>query len=162
MKQWTRVRQKVLREKQSKRSVMREEGLHWETLEKMLAHSQPPGYRSKKRRERKIDPYVSWIEEVLKADRNAPRKQRHTARRIYERLGREKGYRGGYTAVKEEVAELRARRREVFMPLEHRPGEAQVDFGHALVKEAGRLRMRPFFAMSLPYSELLKSQGGAP
>ena len=153
MKQWTRVRQKVLREKQSKRSVMREEGLHWETLEKMLAHSQPPGYRRKKRRERKIDPYVSWIEEVLKADRNAPRKQRHTARRIYERLGREKGYRGGYTAVKEEVAELRARRREVFMPLEHRPGEAQVDFGHALVKEAGRLRMRPFFAMSLPYSD---------
>ena len=50
MKQWTRVRQRVLRDKQSKRSVMREEGLHWETLEKMLAHSRPPGYRRKKRR----------------------------------------------------------------------------------------------------------------
>ena len=87
MKQWTRVRQRVLRDKQSKRSVMREEGLHWETLEKMLAHSRPPGYRRKKRRGRKIDPYVGWIEEVLKADRNMPRKQRHTAKRIYERLG---------------------------------------------------------------------------
>ncbi len=44
---------------------------------KMLAYSQPPGYR------RKIDPYVGWIEEVLKADRNVPKKQRHTAKRIY-------------------------------------------------------------------------------
>ncbi len=82
MKQWTRVRHKVLRDKQSKRSVMREEGLHWETLGKMLAYSQPPGYRRKKRRGRKIDPYVGWIEEVLKTDRNVPRKQRHTAKRL--------------------------------------------------------------------------------
>ncbi len=43
MKQWTRVRQKVLRDQQSKRSVMREEGLYWESLEKMLAYSRPPG-----------------------------------------------------------------------------------------------------------------------
>ena len=141
MKQCTRVRQRVLRDKQSKRSVMREEGLHWETLEKMLSHSRPPGYRRKKRRGRKIDAYVGWIDEVLKADRNVPRKQRHTAKRIYERLGREKGYEGGYTAVKEVVADLRARRREVFVPLEHPPGEAQVDFGHALVKEAGQLQI---------------------
>ena len=97
MKQWTRVRHKVLRDKQSKRSVMREEGLHWETLEKMLAYSQPPGYRRKKRRGRKIDPYVGWIEEVLKADRNVPRKQRHTAKRLYQRLAQEKGYQGGAT-----------------------------------------------------------------
>ncbi len=72
---------------------------------------------------------------------------------FYQRLAQEKGYQGGYTAVKEVVAELRARRREVFVPLEHRPGEGQVDFGHALVKEAGQLRRRPFFAMSLPYSD---------
>ena len=104
MKQWTRVRQKVLRDKQSKRSVMREEGLHWETLEKMLAYSRPPGYRCKKRRARKIDPYVGWIEQVLKGDRNVAKKQRHTAKRIYERLGLEKGYEGGYTAVKEVMA----------------------------------------------------------
>ena len=89
MKQWTRVQHKVLRDKQSKRSVMREEGLHWETLGKMLAYSQPPGYRRKKRRGRKIDPYVGWIEEVLKADRNVPRKQHHTAKRLYQRLAQE-------------------------------------------------------------------------
>ena len=48
----------------------------------MLAHSRPPGYRLQKKRARKIEPYVGWIEEVLKADRNAPKKQRHTAKRI--------------------------------------------------------------------------------
>ncbi len=77
----------------------------------------------------------------------------HGQANLLQRLAQEKGYQGGYTAVKEVVAELRARRREVFVPLEHRPGQGQVDFGHALVKEAGQLRMRPFFAMSLPYSD---------
>jgi hypothetical protein len=43
MEQWTRVRRAVLVEKRSKRSVMAEERLHWETLQKMLAHSSPPG-----------------------------------------------------------------------------------------------------------------------
>ncbi len=84
---------------------MREEGLHWEALGKMLAYSRPPGYRRKKRRGRKIDPYVGWIEEVLKVDRNVPKKQRHTAKRLYQRLGWEKGYQGGYTAVKKGVVE---------------------------------------------------------
>jgi hypothetical protein len=41
---WARVRRKVLVESRSKRSVMAEEGLHWETLQKMLAHASPPGY----------------------------------------------------------------------------------------------------------------------
>ena len=55
MDQWARVRRKILMEGRSKRSVMREENLHWETLQKMLAHSRPPGYRRVKRPERKID-----------------------------------------------------------------------------------------------------------
>ena len=58
MEQWTRVRRKVLVEKRSKRSVMAEEGLHWETLQKMLRYSSPPGYRRKKRRGRAIDEHV--------------------------------------------------------------------------------------------------------
>ena len=57
MEQWARVRRKVLVDKQSKRSVMSEEGLHWETLQKMLEHSQPPGYRRSSQPERKIDPF---------------------------------------------------------------------------------------------------------
>jgi transposase len=153
MDQWARVRRKILIEGRSKRSVMAEEGLHWETLQKMLAHSRPPGYRRVKKRERKIDEFVEWVRGVLDRDREVPRKQRHTAKRIFDRLRIERGYKGGYTAVKDLVAELRAVKREVFVPLIHRPGEAQVDFGHALVNVNGILKMRPFFVMSLPYSD---------
>ena len=90
---------------------------------------------------------------VLEADREGHRKQRHTAKRIFERLKTERGWEGGHTAVKEPVAELKAVKGEVFVPLSHRPGEARVDFGHALVNLNGNLRKRPFFVMSLPYRD---------
>ena len=101
MEQWARVRRKVLIDGCSKRSVMKEEGLHWETLQKMLSHSQPPGYRRVNKRERKIDAYAEWVQGVLDSDREVPRKQRHTGKRIFERLRDERGYEGGYTAVKQ-------------------------------------------------------------
>ena len=81
-----------------------------------------------------------------------PRKQRHTAKRIWERLKGE-GFTGGYTIVKDTVRELTAHRQEVFMPLIHRPGEAQVDFGEALVNLNGKLRKVHFFVMALPHSD---------
>ena len=81
-----------------------------------------------------------------------PRKQRHTAKRIWERLKGE-GFTGGYTIVKDTVRELTAHGQEVFMPLIHRPGEAQVDFGQALVKLNGVLRKVSFFVMALPHSD---------
>ncbi len=150
---WARVRRKVLVEGRSKRSVMTEEGLHWETLQKMLAHAAPPGYRQSVKRSRKIDVYADWVRGVLDADGLVPRKQRHSAKRIFDRLRAERGYEGGYTVVKELVAEIQTLKQEVFVPLSHRPGEAQVDFGHALVKVGGTLRKCPFFVMSLPYSD---------
>ena len=153
MEQWARVRRKILIEKRSKRSVMKEEDLHWETLQKMLAHSVPPGYQRTKKPERKIDAYRDWIAEVLKSDMKVPRKQRHSAKRIWERLREEHDFDGGYTVVKEVVAELKVLKQEVFVPLNHPPGEAQVDFGHALVNVDGVLKLRPFFVMSLPYSD---------
>ena len=47
MDQWTEIRKKILVEGVSKRQVMEEEGIHWETLKKILDHSQPPGYQMK-------------------------------------------------------------------------------------------------------------------
>ena len=125
MKQWARVRRKVLVDGRSKRSVMSEEGLHWETLQKMLSHSKPPGYQRVAKRSRMIDPHLEWIGEILLADRDVHRKQRHTAKRLFERLRDERGYEGAYTSVKEAVAELKATQREVFVPLSHPPGEAE-------------------------------------
>jgi len=74
------------------------------------------------------------------------------AERIYERI-REMGYGGKYTQMKDAVRELLRLKQEVFMPLIHRVGEAQVDFGYALAKVSGGLRKVGFFVMVLPYSD---------
>jgi transposase len=153
MEKWTEIRFRHEREGVSKREILRETGMHWTTLEKILEHSEPPGYRmSQARPKPKIGPYVGRIEEILKQDKDLPKKQRHTAKRIFERI-QEEGYTGGYTAVKDLVRELKRHSKEVFVPLSHLPGEAQVDFGYALANVAGKLRKIAFFAMSLPYSD---------
>jgi transposase len=153
MENWSEIRRRVLVEGVSRRQILRETGMHWRTLRKMLKHSAPPGYQqSKPRTKQKLAAYVGRIEQILKEDQVMPRKQRHTAKRIWERLKGE-GFIGGYTIVKDTVRELTAHRQEVFMPLIHRPGEAQVDFGQALVKMNGVLRKVLFFVMALPYSD---------
>jgi transposase len=150
---WTKVRLEVLRGEKKKREVLRSEGIGWETLRKILAHPEPPGYRLKKPRSKpKMGPYLERIAQIIEEDKALPRKQRHTAKRIYERL-REMGYGGRYTQVKDAVRELLRVKQEVFMPLMHRVGEAQVDFGYALAKVSGVLRKVGFFVMVLPYSD---------
>jgi len=150
---WTKIRLEVLRKESSKRAVIRREGIHWETLKKITTHSEPPGYRMKRPRPKmKIGPYLEQITQIIKSDTSFPKKQRHTAKRIYERI-LEMGYQGKYTQVKEAVREIKRVKQEVFMPLIHRPGEAQVDFGYALAKIAGVLRKVAFFVMTLPYSD---------
>jgi transposase len=153
MEWWKNIRLEVLRGETSKREILRREGIHFETLKKILEHSEPPGYRMDKARPKpKIGPYLEQIEQIIEEDKQYPKKQRHTAKRIYHRI-KEMGYQGKYTQVKEAVREIKRVKREVFMPLVHRPGEAQVDFGYAVAKVAGVLRKVAFFVMTLPYSD---------
>lgn len=153
MQMWTAIRRRVLVEGVSKRQILRETGMHWSTLEKILTFSEPPGYRLKRSRSQpKIGSYLDRIRQIIRDDQQFPRKQRHTARRIFECL-RAEGYTGGETQVKKAVREIKRKNREVFVPLVHRPGEAQVDFGYALVKEDNWLRKVVFFVMSLPFSD---------
>ena len=92
------------------REASREFSLHRDTVRKMLAHSVPPGYRRRKPPRRpKIGPYTGVIDRILEDDLNRPRKQRHTAKRIHERLRDEYGLDGGYTIVKDYVREHRRR-----------------------------------------------------
>lgn len=154
MELWERVRHQVLVERRSKRSVMKEEGLHWKTLKKMLSMSEPPGYQQKQTRPKlKIGEYLPWIAKVLEGDKEVPRKQRHTAKRIWDRLKIECGFKGGYTIVKDAVRELTQHGQEVFVPLIQRAGTAQMDFGEALARIGGVLRKVKFFVMALPYSD---------
>ncbi|MCP4542526.1 MAG: IS21 family transposase [Chloroflexi bacterium] len=158
MEFWNDIRRRVRVEGQSKRKVMRETGVHWETLKKILGNSSPPGYRlSQPRPEPKIGPFRERITHIIESDKDVHRKQRHTAKRIFDRLKAE-GYTGGYTQVKEAVREIKKTGREVFMPLVHRPGEAQVDFGHALACIGGVLQKIVFFVMCLPHSDAVYIQ----
>ena len=137
MEWWTRVRLEVSRGEKSKREVLRDEQIHWETLKKILMYSEPPAYRLQAVRAKpKIGAYLERIAQIIEEDKAFPKKQRHTAKRIYECI-REMGYGGKYTQVKDAVRELLRVKQEVFMPLVHRVGEAQVDFGYALVKVSG-------------------------
>src|ERR1700727_1159488 len=102
MENWAEIRRRVLVDGQSKRSVCREFEIHWDTLRKILHHSEPPGYRrAVARPTSKLDPFRPVIHQILEDDKKAPRKQRHTARRIFERLRDEHGYRGGLSIVKD-------------------------------------------------------------
>jgi len=153
MEWWTNIRLEVLRGESSKREILRREGVHWRTLTKILKHPEPPGYRMKRPRPKpKIGAYLEQIAQIIESDKSLPKKQRHTAKRIYERI-KESGYQGGYTQVREAVRDIKRRKKEVFMPLVHNPGEAQVDFGYALAKIAGILRKVAFFVMALPNSD---------
>ena len=156
---WSEIRRRVLTGELTKRAACREYDLHWETLEKILAHVEPPGYRrTKPRHKPKIEPFLPIIEEILESDRKAPKKQRHTAQRIWERLRDEHGFTGKPTIVKDAVRAWRNGHQEVFLPLSHRPGEAQVDFGFAQVKLNGQATKVALFVMTLPYSDALVIQ----
>ena len=153
MELWSEVRRRVLTGELSKRQACQKYNLHWDTLQKILQHEEPPGYRKKEPRKKPVlGPFVAMIHEILEADKRAPKKQRHTAKRILERL-REKGYRGSRTVVQEEVRRWKQRSAEVFVPLAHPPGEAQVDFGSATVIYRGQERKVAMFVMSLPFSD---------
>jgi transposase len=120
----------------------------------MLAFAVPPGYRRGRPPARpKLDPYTGIIDRILDEDKERPVKQQHTAKRIFERLRDEHGYGGGVTIVRAYVHEQRQRLREMFVPLRHDPGHAQVDFGEALAVIAGEERKIHFFALELPHSD---------
>jgi transposase len=151
---YAQVRFAVQIEGLSRREAARRYGIDPRTVAKMLAFSVPPGYRRKRPPARpKLDRFTGIIDEILAADEGRPRKQRHTAKRIFDRLRDEHGYAGGITIVRDYVRGRRLQQREVFVPLQHNPGHAQVDFGEALAEIAGVERKIHFFAMDLPHSD---------
>jgi len=151
---YARVRCAVLVDGQSQRTVAREFGLARKTVRKMLEYSAPPGYqRQKPVRRPKLGPWQGVIDAILEDDKQRPRKQRHTAKRIFERLRAEHSYGGGYTIVKDYVRSSKIGGQEMFVPLTHAPGEAQADFGEALVVITGIERKAHFMAFDLPHSD---------
>jgi transposase len=129
-------------------------GVDRRTVDKMVAFSVPPGYRrTKPVRRPKLDGFTGIIDQILEADKDLPKKQRHTSKRIFKRLRDEHGFTGGITIVKDYIFAARQRQREMFVPLSHPPGHAQVDFGEALAVIGGVERKIHFLVMDLPHSD---------
>src|ERR1700692_1180225 len=151
---YAKVRFAVRIEGISRREAARRFGIDPRTVAKMLSFSVPPGYRRNRPPARpKLDPFVGIIDRILEEDKGRPGKQRHTSKRIFERLRDEHGYGGGLTIVKDYVLAQRQRQREVVVPLRADPGPAQADFGEALAVIGGVEREIHFFAMDVPHSD---------
>jgi transposase len=155
MDQWIELRRKIRNQNVSLRQLQRETGIHRKTLRKIRDNGQPPGYqRIKPVNKSKIGPYVGRIKTILESDKEVHKKQYYTAKKIWEILQSE-GFEGGYTIVKDAIREIKKTSKEVFMPLSQRPGEAQVDFGQAVVKLNGTLKKVIFFVMSMVHSDAM-------
>ena len=153
MELYAQVRLAVVDEGLSHGEAARRFGIDRRTVKKMLSYSAPPGYRrTMPVRRPKLEEFTAVIDAILSADRDVPRKQRHTAQRIFERLRDEHGFTGGYTIVKDYVRAQRQSTREAFVPLHHPPGHAQADFGQAVVDLRGKREKVHFFCFILPHS----------
>ena len=120
-----RVRLACHHEGLSQRETTRRFGIDRKTVSKMLEFSVPPGYRRSGPPPRpRFDPFTGIIDRIIEEGQGSHRKQRHTAKKIFERLLDEYGFTGGYTIVKDYVRERRRRSREMFVPLVHPPGHA--------------------------------------
>jgi len=93
---YARVRHAVQIEGISRRAAAARFGIDPRTVSKMLKFSVPPGYvRRKPPLRPKLDAFTVVIDEILMADKDRPKKQRHTSKRIFERLRDEHGFTGG-------------------------------------------------------------------
>ena len=149
-----RVRHSVLVEGISRRQAAFNFGIDRRTVDKMLIFSVPPGYRRKEKPKRpKLDAFTGVIDQILEADKQVHKKQRHTSKRVFERLRDEYGFEGGITIVRDYICAVRQRSAEMFVPLLHPPGHAQADFGEAFAIIGGVERKIHFLVMDLPHSD---------
>jgi len=141
----------------SLRSISKETGHHFNTIRK-YANKSDFNVVPKPRAARpyKLAPYTSIIDEWLEADLKIKPKQRHTAKRVYDRLKEEfKDFDVSDRAVRAYVSKKKKElglKNEGYLPLCHPPGEAQVDFGEAQFIERGVLYDGHYLNVSFPYS----------
>ena len=156
MELYARVRHAVQIQGISRRAAAERFGIDPRTVSKMLKFSVPPGYvRTKPPFRPKLGAFTGVIDAIMSADKDRPKKQRHTSKRIFERLRDEHGFTGGITIVKDYVAGWRQRTQEMFVPLIHPPGHAQADFGEAIGVIGGVERKIHFLAIDLPHSDAI-------
>jgi transposase len=150
------VRRAYFRDGKNKSQIAQELGMDRRTVKKLLAMSPdeaPRYHRSQPISRPVLGKHIAVIHHWLALDADAPRKQRHSAQRIYERLREEEGYLGSYSAVRDYLQQVRKRPKEFFLPLAFAPGEmAQVDWAEVTIQLAGVPTVVYLFALTLNYS----------
>jgi helix-turn-helix, Psq domain len=117
MEQWSEIRRRVVTGELSMRQACSAYGINFRTVQKILEQPEPAAYHAEQPRAKPVlGPYLPIIEQILEADRHAPPKQRHTARRIYERLRDEHNYSGCVSIVRDAVRRYKQSQAEVFVP----------------------------------------------
>lgn len=157
MDQYEYIRTAARVYQKSIKQICRETGHCRETVRKVL-RSEPCGYAPRTEQPYPVlGPYLQVIDQWLTEDRGRPKKQRHTAKRIYDRLVREMGFTGNDSTVRRYVR--KAKRRlgvqvtPAFIPLEPECGrEAEVDWGTATAIIAGEKMPIKFFCMRSKFS----------
>ena len=136
-------------------------GCDWRTVKKYVDQedfSPPkPIPDSEVTHKSKLDPFKAQIDQWLMEDKKAPRKQRHTAKRVYRRLKEQADFSCSYRLVADYVSlkkkELNLKKNENYLPLIHHPGEGQADFGYTAFYENGRYHEKgKHLVLSFPYS----------
>jgi transposase len=158
VEQFEQIRRDRDREGLSIRALAERHGVHRRAVRQALYSAVPPAKRAPVSRPApKLGAYRAVIDSWLLADRVAPRKQRHTAKRIHQRLVDEHGADVAEVTVRQYV---RQRKRQlgwpvgdVFVPQVHAPGvEAEVDWGEAIVEFAGAPMKVHLFVMRASFS----------
>ena len=144
----------------SKSEISRRTNLNWRTVKK---YAEKEDWNEKK--EPNVEPenypvlgkYIPTIDEWLEGDTKVPRKQRHTAKRIFTRLQEEYGYTGGYGSVKRYVKKKRYvmhSEKSGFLPIDHPMAHAQLDFGEFRYKDEESTEHKAYeLVLSFPYSD---------
>ena len=153
------IRRAYYCEKQSVRAIAREQHHHRRVVREAIAGTATPPrhYRQRSPRPRPmVDGVRPLIDAWLEADQDAPPKQRHTAKRIFDRLVDEYGYEGKERAVREYVHDWKQAHRSDaigYLPLAYAPGaEGQCDWGEGQVRVAGVEYTAQLFFLRLAYS----------
>ena len=146
-------------EGKSKNEIRRITGLNYRTV---CRYVEKTDWNAKKEPNMKAEhypilgEYLPLINEWLEGDMRVPRKQRHTAKRIYDRLCREAGYQGSYSSVKRYVKKKRMVLHQAgsgYVPLAHPEAYGQADFGEFLYYDAAGNEKKGYaFTISFPYS----------
>jgi len=150
---YTRIRQ-AHRDGMSIRAIARTFHHSRHKVREVLSNPEPKPYtRLGEPRAYKLGGFYQVIQQILSDDEQAPPKQRHTSRRIFERLRDEHGYDGGYDAVRRYVGKTQRRHIETFIPLSHDPGQRlEADFGHIYVDFPDGRKQIPVLALVWSHS----------